>query len=143
MTRTMIALGGAAAALALGAGVALAADHEAGVPLSPQEAAGGWTLETEGHSVCMIRLTADHAARPDERCSGMLPDGVTNWVATSDGMALTGADGQQLVPFDRWSNSLFVARRSSGLDVQLMRGGPHPTPGVTDAGLLPGPRPYD
>jgi hypothetical protein len=40
-------------------------------------------------------------------------------------MALTGANGQALAPFNRWSNSLFVSHRSSGVDVQLMRGPPH------------------
>jgi hypothetical protein len=39
-------------------------------------------------------------------------------------MALTGVDGQVLAPFNRWSNSLFVSHRSSGVDVQLMRGPP-------------------
>jgi len=29
-----------------------------------------------------------------------------------------------LAPFNRWSNSLFVSHRSSGVDVQLMRGTP-------------------
>ena len=37
-------------------------------------------------------------------------------------MALTGADGQVLLPFDRWSNSLFVSEIGSARDVQLMRG---------------------
>ena len=41
-------------------------------------------------------------------------------------MALTGQDGQVLLPFDRWSNSLFVAKRATGDEVQLMRGPPHP-----------------
>jgi hypothetical protein len=48
-----------------------------------------------------------------------------------------------LASFNRWSNSLFVSHRSGGVDVQLMRGGPHPTPGSSAAGLNPGPRPYD
>ena len=56
-------LAGALAALGLGVGVALAADNEAGVPLSPTEAAGGWTVETGGHAICMLRLTEDHRQR--------------------------------------------------------------------------------
>ena len=122
---------------------AFAADNEAGVPLSPAEAAGGWTVETGGHAVCMITLTASHGATVGNGCGDVLPSGVTGWSATADGMALTGADGQVLAPFNRWSNSLFVSHRSSGVDVQLMRGGPHPTPGSSDAGQFPGPRPYD
>jgi hypothetical protein len=113
------------AALALAtAPMALAADHEAGVPLSPAEAAGGWTVETDGHAICMITLTADHGATPSGSCGDALPAGVTGWQPTADGMALTGADGQSLAPFSRWSNSLFVSHRSSGTDVQLMRGPP-------------------
>ena len=130
-----------AAALFALARAALAADNEAGVPLSPAEAAGGWTVETGGHSVCMVTLTASHGATVGQGCGDVLPAGITNWSATSDGMALSG--GGQTVSFSRWSNSLFVSHRSTGVDVQLMRGGPHPTPGSSAAGLNPGPRPYD
>jgi hypothetical protein len=105
---------------------ALAADNEAGVPLSPAEAAGGWTVETGGHAVCMITLTASHGATVGAGCGDALPSGITGWSATADGMALTGAGGQVLAPFNRWSNSLFVSHRSSGVDVQLRRGGPVP-----------------
>jgi hypothetical protein len=122
---------------------AFAADNEAGVPLSPAEAAGGWTVETGGHAVCMITLTASHGATVGNGCADALPSGITGWSATADGMALTGAGGQVLAPFNRWSNSLFVSHRSSGMDVQLMRGGPHPIPGSSGAGVVPGPRPYD
>ena len=132
----------AAAFFAL-ARAAFAADNEAGVPLSPAEAAGGWTVETSGHAVCMITLTASHGATVGNGCGDALPSGITNWAATGDGMALSGADGQVLASFSRWSNSLFVSHRSGGVDVQLMRGGPHPTPGSSAAGLNPGPRPYD
>jgi hypothetical protein len=132
----------ALACLAL-APAAFAADNEAGVPLSPAEAAGGWTVETAGHAVCMITLTAGHGATVGQDCGDVLPAGVTGWSASPGGMSLTGADGQVLAPFSRWSNSLFVSHRSSGVDVQLMRGGPHPTPGSSPAGQVPGPRPYD
>jgi hypothetical protein len=114
-----------AAAFFVLARAAVAADHEAGVPLSPAEAAGGWTVEAGGHVVCMLRLTADHGAAPAADCGDALPAGVTGWQATADGMALTGQGGQVLVPFNRWSNSLFVSHRSSGVDVQLMRGEPN------------------
>jgi hypothetical protein len=114
-----------AAALLLLAPAAMAADHEAGVPLSPAEAAGSWTVETGGHAICMIQLTAAHGAKVGDNCGDSLPAGVTGWSTTTDGMALTGADGQVLAPFNRWSNSLFVSHRSSGVDVQLMRGPPH------------------
>jgi hypothetical protein len=103
---------------------AVAADNEAGVPLSPAEAVGGWTVETDGHAICMIKLTADHGATPGQDCGEALPAGVTGWQATAHGMALTGANGEVLAPFNRWSNSLFVSHRSGGVDVQLMRGPP-------------------
>jgi|HubBroStandDraft_2_1064218.scaffolds.fasta_scaffold299829_1 hypothetical protein len=112
-----------AAALLL-APAAMAADHEAGVPLSPSEAAGAWTVETGGHAICIIQLTAAHGAKVGDNCGDSLPAGITGWSTTADGMALTGADGQVLAPFNRWSNSLFVSHRSSGVDVQLMRGPP-------------------
>ena len=113
-----------AAASALLAGAVVAADHEAGVPLAPAEAAGAWTVETGGHAICIIQLTADHGATPAQNCGDSLPAGVTGWQATADGMALTGQGGAVLAPFNRWSNSLFVSHRSSGVDVQLMRGTP-------------------
>ena len=113
-----------ATAFLLLARAAMAADHEAGVPLTPAEAAGAWTVETGGHAICVIQLRADHGASPAQNCGDSLPAGVTGWTATADGMALTGAGGQVLAPFNRWSNSLFVSHRSSGVDVQLMRGTP-------------------
>ena len=122
MNSPTLAIAGGCAALVFGAGIALAADHEAGVPLTPSEAAGAWTVETGGHAICMVRLTADHGARIDQNCGDALPAGITGWTTTADGMALTGAGSP--IPFNRWSNSLFVSHRSSGVDVQLMRGPP-------------------
>jgi hypothetical protein len=122
--RKMMAIVGGCAAAAMGAAVGLAADHEAGVPLSPAEAVGSWTVEASGHTLCMLRMTADHGARPSSNCGDALPAGITHWVATSDGMALTDDAGKVLAPFNRWSNSLFVSHRASGVDVQLMRGPP-------------------
>ena len=125
MKAAMATFVGGIAAVGLGVAAAADDDHDAGRPLSPSEAAGGWTVESGGHDICMIRLTATHIARPDARCEAALPDGVAAWAATADGMALTTADGKVLVPFSRWSNSLFVSRRSSGTDVQLKRGPPN------------------
>jgi hypothetical protein len=119
------------AALALGlSGAAAAADNEAGVPLSPGEAAGLWTVESAGHFICGVELTtqkagpAGYGAHARSSCQGALPGQVAGWTPTSDGMALTGADGQVILPFNRWSNSLFVSHRSSGVDIQLTRGAP-------------------
>jgi hypothetical protein len=112
-----------AAALFALARAAFAADHEAGVPLSPAEAAGVWTVESDGHAICTVKLTADHGARVGTDCGGALPAGITGWTAIAGGMALTGAGGQ-VMTFNRWSNSLFVSRIGAGRDVQLMRGPP-------------------
>jgi hypothetical protein len=117
-------IGAAVAAMAV-AGAALAEDNEAGVPLTPAEAAGAWTVSTGGHDVCTITLTAAHGVRAGA-CNGLLPS-PTAWQPTSDGMALTGGGGS--MAFHRWSNSLFVSSRASHVDVQLRRGGPVP-PGV-------------
>jgi len=142
MTHRRTILVGAVAAFGLGSGLgmALAADNQAGVPLSAAEAAGGWTLQSGGRAICMLRLTATHQARARE-CGEALPTGVAGWATTSNGMALTGADGQVLMRFDRWSNSLFVSHRSSGADVQLMRGPPNVPPGSSNAGVTPAPTP--
>src|SRR5579864_4754550 len=124
--RTKLTLALAAAAV-LCAGVAAAADNEAGVPLSPGDAAGVWTLESGGQAICRVALSAratgaGFLATPDGGCGDALPAGVAGWAPTGDGMALTGAGGKVLLPFDRWSNSLFVAHIGSGRNVQLMRG---------------------
>jgi hypothetical protein len=120
-------------ALAWTAGAAFAADavdHEAGVPLTPAEAAGGWTVESHGHAVCTITLSASrigaaaYGATARGECGALIPGGVAGWTPTSHGMALTDQAGQVLLPFDRWSNSLFVANSATGDEVQLMRGPP-------------------
>jgi hypothetical protein len=122
----------AAAAVALIGGPALAVDHEAGVPLAPSDAPGPWTLETAGHAICVLQLSAAKAGaagfgvRVPDSCSAALPAGVAGWAPTGDGMALTGADGGVLIAFGRWSNSLFVSHQTSGVDIQLQRGGPNP-----------------
>jgi hypothetical protein len=121
-------------ALAWLAGAAFAADavdHEAGVPLTPGEAAGGWTVESHGHAVCSITLSASKAgaaygATPRGDCGQLIPAGVAGWTPVAGGMALTDQAGQVLLPFNRWSNSLFVAKISTGDEVQLMRGPPNP-----------------
>jgi hypothetical protein len=98
-------------------------DHEAGVPLTPAEAAGVWTLATGGRDQCRLTLSPAHAVKADAGCREILP-GPAGWQATRDGMELTDASGKTILAFHRWSNSLFVSHRSSGADVQLRRGGP-------------------
>lgn len=112
----------AAAVLSAGS-VASAADHEAGVPLTPAEAAGAWTVASQGRDLCVLTLGAAHTVKAPADCREALAGDPTGWQPTSDGMQLVGADGRQMLAFHRWSNSLFVSHRSSGFDVQLRRGG--------------------
>lgn len=109
--------------------VAAAEDHEAGVPLSPAEAAGAWTVESGGRNLCVLTLGAaktaqGYSARIPASCAQSIPGGAVAWQPTADGMALVGADGAPVIAFNRWSNSLFVSHRASGVDIQLKRGAP-------------------
>jgi hypothetical protein len=112
----------------LSAPIAAAEDHEAGVPLTPAEAAGGWTVEVGGRGVCMITLTAQKVAggygAKGGTCGGAIPGAPAAWQPTADGMQLVDASGRTIVALDRWSNSLFVSHRASGVDIQLKRGAP-------------------
>jgi hypothetical protein len=72
----------------------------------------------------MLTMTAAHGVKAASACSGLLPGAPSAWQATGDGMALTGSG--PAIAFHRWSNSLFVSRRDTGLDIQLRRGGPVP-----------------
>jgi hypothetical protein len=126
--KAMLIAAACAAAIPL---AAAAEDNEAGVPLTPAEAAGAWTLETDGHALCVITLSggragqASYAAKSSGGCGQVLGAAPTGWQPTHDGMRLTGSGGRPLLGFNRWSNSLFVSHRASGVDVQLRRGGPN------------------
>ncbi|HEY5072233.1 MAG TPA: AprI/Inh family metalloprotease inhibitor [Caulobacteraceae bacterium] len=126
--------GGLVAALCLcGASAASAEDNQAGQPLDPKDAAGAWTLQSQGATICVVRLSARRAAsgfgfQGSPQCGEALPHGAVGWRPTADGMALVGADGASLIAFGRWSNSLFVSHRASGIDLQLKRGLPGPSP---------------
>jgi hypothetical protein len=123
MRSALIAVGLAAAALFVGARFAVAEDNEAGVPLTPAEAAGAWTVASQGQDLCVLTLGAEHTVKAPRSCSDALPGNPTTWQPTKDGMQLIGAGGQPVLAFHRWSNSLFVSHRSSGVDIQLRRGG--------------------
>jgi hypothetical protein len=122
--RALIAATGLAAAVILFAGAAGAqtGDNEAGVPLTPTEAAGAWTVAAEGQDLCTLTLSAAHGVKAPFSCRDALAGNPTGWQATKDGMELVGANGQPMLAFHRWSNSLFVSHRSSGVDLQLRRG---------------------
>jgi hypothetical protein len=121
--RVPIIAAGLAAALLAGASTALAEDNEAGVPLSPAEAAGTWTIESAGHALCTVTLGAAHTVKASASCSEYFPTSPTAWQPTRDGMRLIDAKGGSPIAFHRWSNSLFVSHRASGVDIQLRRGG--------------------
>jgi hypothetical protein len=115
-----------AMAAALVAGPALGADNEAGVPLRPAEAAGAWSLETNGRPLCVLDLGRGRAAggfavRTRGGCGDAFPAAPARWSPTADGMRLVAADGSTVMGFHRWSNSLFVAHTPNG-DLQLRRG---------------------
>ena len=116
--KTLIVLAALAAA-----GAAYAADNEAGVPLSPAEAAGAWTISSEGQDLCTLTLNASHGVKSSSACNSALSGAPASWQATADGVQLLGSDGKQIMAFHRWSNSLFVSHRRSGEDIQLRRGG--------------------
>jgi len=103
-------------------------DHQAGIPLQPADAASQrWTLESNGRNVCQVGLTAEPAGNGAYRamvgpdCGGTL-GAVAAWRPMSDGAAVLDGSGQVLIHFNRWSNSLLVAPRRAGVDLQLRRG---------------------
>jgi hypothetical protein len=122
--RALRIAGLAGVALLAVAFIARAEDNEAGVPLKPAEAAGAWTIESGGHALCTLTLGASHTVKAPAACGDALPSSPTGWQPTSDGMQLVSAGGQPVIAFHRWSNSLFVSHRSSGVDIQLRRGAP-------------------
>jgi hypothetical protein len=102
---------------------------QVGTPLAVSDAAAqGWTLETKGHGVCKVRLGAEAVSKGVYRteipadCGQVLPAGVAGWRPVTDGAALVDGQGQVLIDFNRWSNSLLVSHQSSGVDIQLRRG---------------------
>jgi len=124
MKTPIIAAALAAAGLLAGAASAQTGDNEAGVPPTPAEAAGAWTVASQGKDLCVLTLGAAHSVKAPATCNDALTGNPTGWQATKDGMQLTGAGGRPMLAFHRWSNSLFVSHRSSGVDIQLRRGGP-------------------
>jgi hypothetical protein len=121
MRALTIAAGLSAAGLLASLPAAAAEDHEAGVPLTPAEAAGAWSVSSNGQDLCVLTLDANHGVKAPHSCDDALPGRPTSWQPTKDGVQLIGSG--QPVEFHRWSNSLFVSHRSSGLDIQLRRGG--------------------
>ncbi|MBV8592873.1 MAG: AprI/Inh family metalloprotease inhibitor, partial [Caulobacteraceae bacterium] len=64
-----------------------------------------------------------YGAKSEPGCHETLGGDAAAWQPNGDGMRLVSADGATLISFGRWSNSLFVSHRASGVDVQLRRGG--------------------
>ena len=114
----LIPAAGMAAAVLLLAGGAIA-DEQAGVPLAPGEAAGTWTLESQGRSICVLKLGAEktkagaYKVDAPASCGDALPSGLAGWWPDPGGMSLVDANGQSLISFGRWSNSLLVSHQTS------------------------------
>jgi hypothetical protein len=123
MRASIIAAALVATGLLTGAAAAQTGDNEAGVPLTPTEAAGVWTVASQGKDLCVLTMGASHTVKAPASCNDALTGNPTGWQATKDGMQLVNG-GQPVIAFHRWSNSLFVSHRSSGVDIQLRRGGP-------------------
>lgn len=106
-----------------------AEDNQAGTTLTPADAAGPWTLESAGRSLCVVTLGKEkagsgYAVQVPAACHEFIPSPAAAWQPTPDGMRLVGPDGQTVLAFNRWSNSLLVTHRADGVDVQLKRGRP-------------------
>jgi hypothetical protein len=107
---------------------AAAEDNDAGTPLAPADAAGPWTLVSDGRPICVVTLGKQlqggeaYGFSAPAACADALPAGLAGWVPSPHGMDLVAADGRVLIGFGRWSNSLLVSHRSSGADLQLRRG---------------------
>jgi len=109
-----------AAGLWLPASVASAQAARAG------DIADAWLLQAHGQVLCRLTLSGRashggpyHANIPAD-CRSALPAGATGWKPTPDGIVLVAADGEVLVAFARWSESLFVSS-GPGPDLQLAR----------------------
>lgn len=127
MKSWLIAAGVVAVAASCIPNAAAGEDNQAGTPLAPAEAAGAWTIQSQGRDLCVLTLRAEkaaagYAAQVPEACREILGAAPTAWRPTADGMQFVDPDGEALIGFNRWSNSLFVAHRASGVDVQLRRG---------------------
>jgi Protease inhibitor Inh len=125
MKPSILAAGAAAVLLR---GVAIAApDHMAGMSLAPSDAAGPWTLENNGRSLCVLTLGSEkvgagYRVSAGESCQGDLPATPAAWEPTDHGMKLVGADGQTVMTFNRWSDSLLVSSLHGETSLQLRRG---------------------
>jgi hypothetical protein len=124
----------AAAAAALSA-PAMAEDNQAGTPLTPGDAAGAWTLQSGGRNVCVLTLKAERAGagygvQAAPGCALALGGTPAAWTTTADGMRFVDSGGHTQIAFNRWSNSLLVSHRTSGVDVSLKRGAPEPDLGA-------------
>jgi hypothetical protein len=117
----------AAAAIVMSAAALAVADPMTGKPLAPSDAAGPWTLENNGRSLCVLSLGQEKAGagfslKGGDACQGSLPATPAAWSPTDHGMALLGSDGQTLMTFSRWSDSLLVSPLHGEQSLQLRRG---------------------
>jgi hypothetical protein len=126
MKRSIFAAG-AVAAILMGGSAAAAQDRMAAQPLAPPEAAGPWTLENNGRSLCVLTLGREKVSEgyrlsAGDSCQRELPATPAAWAPTDRGMKLVGPDGQTVMTFNRWSDSLLVSPIQGENSLQLRRG---------------------
>ena len=102
-------------------------DQMAGKSLAPSDAAGPWTLERDGRSLCVITLGSEksgqgYRVRGSDACQGALPATPAAWEPTDHGMKLVDGQGQTVIAFGRWSDSLLVSPLHGEQSLQLRRG---------------------
>jgi Protease inhibitor Inh len=103
-------------------------DQMAGKPLALSDAAGPWTLEKDGMSLCVITLGREKVAQgyrlsAGDSCQHALPAMPTAWTPTDHGMKFVDSGGQTVMTFGRWSDSLLVSPLHGEQSLQLRRGG--------------------
>ncbi|HEX4742388.1 MAG TPA: AprI/Inh family metalloprotease inhibitor [Caulobacteraceae bacterium] len=103
-------------------------DQMAGKPLALSEAAGPWTLEKDGMSLCVITLGREKIAQgyrlsTRNSCEHALAATPAAWAPTDHGMKLIDGGGQTVMTFGRWSDSLLVSPLHGEQSLQLRRGG--------------------
>ncbi len=133
--RSMLVAGAVVAAAlaatpALAQGMAALARDSVGLPEKPNDAAAHpWLLQSDGHTVCQVALTAEpiggglyRVGMPAD-CAQALPP-VAGWKPVTDGAAFIDGQGQVMVDFNRWSPTLLIAPRPRGApQLQLRRAG--------------------
>ena len=107
-----------------------APDDQPPAPLTSAEAAGPWTLESDGRPICELDLGREKishsgfALTVPLACGDALPSNLVAWAPAPDGVRLVGWDDRALLGFSRLGDGRLVSHRGDGADLQLQRGDP-------------------